>query len=252
MINLVKGEFYKLFRGKAFWGVLGFMIFYAIIEPILSKKYLLQEGVNETYNLLNSLLAILQEEGTFTVIGILVAIFVVGEFTTGCMKQIATRGFSRTQIFLSKYVTLTLTCIVIVSITLLIRFFAGVAVFGEIGQVMEWNFVRVIAIIVSEFIAVAGFVAIYSFIAFGLCNMAGSVTVNSLFVSLGRLLFVIIGLLLGKAEAFQKYWLTGITSLMADYENFAAKNELIYGKIFILIALVFVVSSVSMFKKKDI
>ena len=182
MINLIKGEFYKLFKGKAFWGVLGFMCFYAVLEPILFKKIMLQQGLNEAYNNISSMLAVLQEEGIYTVIGILAAIFVVGEFTSGSMKQIASRGFSRTQLFLSKYITLFLGNILIVVVTLIIRFIIGALIFGVGADVFNYDYLRLFYIFISECVVIAGFTSIYCFIAYGLCSMAGAVTANALFV----------------------------------------------------------------------
>lgn len=111
MINLLKVDFYKIFRAKSFY-VIGFILAaLAAINSCLYAKITLDAIDNSgmfSFTGLNmgffiSFFSNLQ--GVTTYISIFVVLFMCSEFSNGTIKNIATKGYHRESIYLSKFIT---------------------------------------------------------------------------------------------------------------------------------------------------
>lgn len=110
MTKLLKVDFYKMFKAKSFY-VIGFILTaLAAINSYLYAKIAL-DTINERgpflqfYNLnfFNTSFNIIQ--GVITYISIFVVLFMCSEFSNGTIKNIATKGYHRESIYLSKFIT---------------------------------------------------------------------------------------------------------------------------------------------------
>lgn len=127
MINLLKGEFYKLFKSRAFYicavvAVVSVIFVYGmLITADGIEKGKIENGTvgvhvyedsrqDDAVSLLEQMtsLDVLQQlygsfGGFITVV--FVSIFVVGEYTNGAVKNVVGKGYTRGKIFAAKYIS---------------------------------------------------------------------------------------------------------------------------------------------------
>ncbi len=106
MINLLKSDFYKLFRIKSFYicGILASLL--SVLGVILLNTAINSElGINASVLGYDGIFALVTGTGQATLfITIMNSIFIPSEFSHGTIKNIASRGIERYQIYLSKII----------------------------------------------------------------------------------------------------------------------------------------------------
>lgn len=111
MINILKTDFYKASRTTSFWVTLFFSILSILISTIVTfwiytgsifSEYL-AEAESSSVNFFNFFPTILSD-CTF-LIGIFAIMFSIADFNNGTIKNIASKGYHREYIYLSKFVT---------------------------------------------------------------------------------------------------------------------------------------------------
>lgn len=132
MINLLKGEFYKLFKSRAFYvsaaAAAAFVIFiYGMtftVDEIRSGK--IENGstyvVSEEVPILGQMsdLDVLQQlyaNCNIFVIVIFASIFVIGEYANGTVKNVVGKGYARWKIFVSKFISVSVATVLFMLVT---------------------------------------------------------------------------------------------------------------------------------------
>ncbi len=132
MIRLLRADFYKLFRAKSFY-ICGFIAAaLSILGVVLLNSSINSElGIDASllgYDGLYALITGISQATLF--ITIMNSIFVPSEFAHGTMKNIASRGFSRWSIYLSKLVVALFISVVYVLLCSVCSFALGSIMWG--------------------------------------------------------------------------------------------------------------------------
>lgn len=107
-MNLLRGEFYKLFKGKAFYVCCLVAFSFVIFVYYMLFFSGAGQGKEGTFPVLEeiTILEVFQQLfgncGSF-ITAIFAAIFVIGEYANGAVKNIVGKGYKRWQIFTAKY-----------------------------------------------------------------------------------------------------------------------------------------------------
>ncbi len=160
MTNLLKSDFYKLLRSKYLYICIIFSVALTIInlffanheykkmEQILNDESMVQEvqTIQETYNfdnfkvnVINQIPHFFDNIAIFMFIGISVSMFCTADFKSGTIKNIASKGFSRENIYLSKLILSIFICFAIILVNFVV-FLIGASIFWEFGSIPN-NFV---------------------------------------------------------------------------------------------------------------
>lgn len=144
MKNLLKLEFRKLKTRKSFYictaimiGLLLFSIFTtnALVSPEFRDELQLS-GISTLIEALNS--------SSFTLIaGIFVALFVCEDYAGQTVKNIYSRGYSRTSVYLSKLISVLISTTVMLIIVDVAAFAIGTALYG-VGEIGNYKFLAII------------------------------------------------------------------------------------------------------------
>ena len=110
MLSLLKVDFYKMFRTKSFY-IIGLIL--SVLSALNSYFYakMVLDSVNNAGNFVSYLTvdvfsAIFSNlEGVITYISLFAVLFMCVEFSNGTIKNIATKGYYRESIYLSKFIS---------------------------------------------------------------------------------------------------------------------------------------------------
>lgn len=185
MTNLFRFEFRKLFRARVFYvcgAVLVVMLLVLMgtekITVVISSEML---GVSPEELLYDSpedqqmmagmglflgarsglawMLNALTSSFTVMVFGAFVATFFLGDYGNRTVHHILTKGYSRTEIFFAKYLTCLAGSLIYATILMLCAFIFG-SLFFTVGKSFSLRFV---ALILTQFLIVAAFNAMFCF-----------------------------------------------------------------------------------------
>lgn len=154
------------------------------------------------------------------IVGIFIALYVCGDFGQHTIKNIYSRGFSRTSVYFSKLIICVAYTIVMYFIALLFAFILGCAFFGY-GEGSG----RVVALIFGQLIACIA----YSTVAFSISFM---VRKNGVAIALTIVIPLVLTLILSLIDvaissdtfALSDYWLDGI---LTNLSQSSASNKTI-------------------------
>lgn len=234
MINLLKGEFYKLFRSRAFYVSAAVSVFFVIFmygmlvtaDKVQSGQMdngtggvVVENGQENEPPILEQLgnLDVLQQLyancNRFLIV-VFASIFVIGEYTNGAVKNVVGKGYTRWQIFLSKFISVSAATIIFMLITTAASLIAGRMVL--VNQTYDHAF----------FTDLFTYLGIQTLLSVGICGMSmlvaevcrslgAGITINFLIATFSSLVMTGLDLLVrlaapGTDFSFSDYWLFGM------------------------------------------
>jgi ABC-type transport system involved in multi-copper enzyme maturation permease subunit len=249
-MNLIKYELKRLFKSKGFYILLAVCIGLSIIS-ILTQNLIYKASL-ETDNPITiystaSIKSSFSGSMVMMIAAIFTAIFVTDEYQTGTIKTVMSKGFSKNQIYLSKYLSSLLATLLFYISSILVTALLANHFFDTtlVDSTMTSSF------IVSLIIVIA-YHTIYFSISIVTRKLGISIALNIVGPSL-------VGLVLGMGDAlinsesfkFTSYWLDSLLSNVAKIE--ATSNSLTQGAILGVIYLA-IACAIGVFlnKKKEL
>lgn len=209
MKNLLKFEMHKLFRQKSFYICTIVMLTFSFISLLLNKM-ISNQDTTLVGNLsgLGSMLSAFNSSNLTMVGGIFLALFVCGDFDAQTIKNVYSRGFSRNQVFLSKWIVGIIALISMFFMTLLFSFIAGNIMFGNQAEVGNY-----IGLFIGQFILVIAYGSFVFMISILLKRVGVSIALAILGPSLiSTVLSLADAVLKLDSFSFAKYWLDGFAA----------------------------------------
>ena len=224
MAALLRYEFRKLFRNKAFYICLAICVFLLIINTLTNKvmadlnREMMEEAYAEigmTYEYSFSALALLKSvfsNNTAIIEGVVVSIIVCEDFAGDIIKNIYSKGYSRSQVYFAKLISSLSAFLMIMLAGMIISFVLGVALTGELGKTGQ-NFA---GSLVCIFLVAIAYFAIYYAVSIIFKKVAPSIVLNILGPTGVTILLVLAGLLIKNEDiSLSDYWISGVmTNLM--------------------------------------
>lgn len=213
MINLLKSDFYKLFRTKSFYicGLLA-AILSALGVILLNSAFQSELGVNASVLGYDGVYALTTGTGQATLfITIMVSMFIPSEFAFGTMKNIASRGISRVNIYLSKIITGVFISIVYVLLCAAVSFTAGSIMWGT-GELTRAVYLDISRMVVLFLLAEVTLQCIFMMVGFFVRQTGGTVATNlAIIIAVPALIIQFVDFAVSqwlKVENFssEKYW----------------------------------------------
>lgn len=179
MINLLRSDFYKLFRTKAFYicGVIMATISVLIIVS-LNASIKASMGIDASllgYDGLYALTAGLAWSNLF--VTIMVSMFIPNEFSFGTIKNIASRGVSRINIYLSKIIVGIFISIVYTLFCAAVSFAAGSIMWGT-GELTRAVYLDISRMVGLFLVAEVTLQCIFMMVGFFVRQTGGTVATN--------------------------------------------------------------------------
>ena len=252
MLNLIKGEFYKLIKGRAFWLCLISLSVICAFTPLFLKFMIYDQKLDMVYDPIYDSLYVLAEEFIFNVMGVLTAIFIVGEYSTGSISQITGRGIHRVYFFVSKFIVVAVANIILMLSSVISRYIGAALIFQFKIQLSLEDLYKIGIILVGESIATLGLTVIYCLISYVFRNMAIAIPANCAAITVQKLFAIIIVVILNDLENARDWWFIEMTGNMARFNNFSTQIILKSSVIFIVTMVISLTISLIVFLKQDI
>ncbi|MDF2543722.1 MAG: putative rane protein [Herbinix sp.] len=266
MKNLLRSDFYKLFKSKTFY-------ICALVASVLSaasifilkwaNSVMQSQGVVEdpaTGAVINVLpykdglsfgIAVFSDNTIPLFIGIIISILLSAEFTHGTMKNVVSKGFARHKVYLSKFLTMVTAAVIfmiIVSIVATLSASIALGAFGTLSGTLLLQLIRVWGI---EILLVSAFVSVFVMVAMVVRNNGGVIAINICLLLFANLVYSLLELIFRHKIPFSDY---SLLVNMASMANFQPEGEvivraIIVGVCFLAVSLFI---GLSMFRKVDV
>lgn len=216
MRHLIKSDFYKLKKAKSFWicmiiaaalavfSVLAMDFSVKLMEQIpqqaaQDQAMLEESGLNISTNgipmtsedLNASSMLLIQFAGTTTIlIAIFVSLFVGGEFSHGTIKNLASKNYTRAQIYFSKLIVSIIAAIGMTVFYAIVATILGTALWG-FGNVEHSFTVNLCKGIPIELLLVSAFTALFVMFSMLIRQNGGALAANIFFLEFISLIVMI-------------------------------------------------------------
>lgn len=207
MSDLIKFEFHKLFRQKSFYICTAAIVAINLVTILISKiagRYI-EDPVS-----VNSVDVLLASVGTsFTLTGgIFTALFTCSDFGNQTIKNIYSRGFSRTGVYFAKLIACLAAMAIMFAVNLLANYLAALAFYG-VGSTEQAG--KVIALLLGQLLVCTAYVVFFFAVSIALRKTGAAIAfsvIGPLFISV--ILSLIDTLLKTKSFHINSIWLDGL------------------------------------------
>ena len=258
-MNIIKSEFYKLKKSRAFYICLLACVALAVFSVVLAGSIqagILVRGAADAAETAEPLTGVSLLEQTLgldflpTIIAVFVSIFVAGEFANGAMKNYVSKGYSRVKIYLSKF----LVC----GVAVMAMYGVNTALACAIGSAL-WGFDpagfatagSIATMLLSEGLLLMAYTSVFVFLAMWLRSNGASIAVNICVVSLFSTILMLTSFITGDSVTLANYWISGNVSALASIapESGAVLQGVVVGFCYLIGGAVL---GSLLFKKQDI
>lgn len=265
MLNIIKSDFYKLKKSKAFWicaalcvvfGVFAVVAFQANIQRDLSFQnpadhdYIQALELTKNTSAVWGLQQFLPLNFNTLLVGVFLAIFVTAEFFYGTMKNTLSRGAERVKVYFSKIFVCSAAAIVMQLLFIASLLVAGSIVWGfdphnisTIGSLLR--------VILLELLSILSFTAVFTLISTAVRSNGGSIAINIICATMISTFFGALNMLFNYKIVVNDYWIGGAVAKLASFTP--ASGDILQGTLVTLVwGVVTLLVGITLFKKQDV
>ncbi|MFP3155008.1 ABC transporter permease [Lachnospiraceae bacterium ZAX-1] len=267
MRNILKSDFYKLKKSKAFWIcavlslVLGVFLVIAMQAGMnIAQSELERVATDPEYR---SMLAMVPNAGgawmlgnilsmglNTIFVGVFVGIFVSSEFVYGTMKNTISRGAGRIKVFASKFFVCACAALLMLLTFMAAALVTGTAIWGfDPNGIVTVS--GMLGMILPQVLLTLAFTALFTFISTTLRSSGGAMAVNIICVTMASTLLSALNTLFGGRINLNHYWIGGAMNKLATITP--ASDDIVRG---VIIAVCWRVAALLfgtiVFKKRDV
>lgn len=205
MASLLKSNFYRLFKSKAFY--ICTIVYTALTSLSLLILKLADNIVSENITVESNIdgFMIYKDGLSFGVelfsngdgilfLAVFIAIFITSEFTYGTMKNIVSKGFERHKIYISIFLTMVVAALIMVTFNFLFSTFIASILTGSIGSYNGTLLLKTLRLVGIEILLHSAFVSLFVMISIIIRNNGGVIAINVLILMFGGLIYQILEL----------------------------------------------------------
>ena len=183
MQNLLKSDFYKLFRMKSFYVCCIISVAIAAIAMFISSQLnQMMEGISNSVMTIENVLPTMLSPASsdyFILIIIGVCLFITIEYNAGTLKNIAARGFKREYIFLSKLIVCIVEALIITLCFAVSCFIFGLIFLGTpAGGFGDGYFAELFTTYGVDILIIIGYVSLIAMIAYLIRTNGGTIAIT--------------------------------------------------------------------------
>lgn len=232
MNKLIKFEFRKLCKTKSFYNCIIISSVLAVLNALILKS--VSDTTGELYDAASYILKFTNNAMLLLIIGIFTAIFVTEDFSSGTIKNIYAKGYSRNVVYMSKYIASTVSALIIVGTSLLTCIIVSNGLFK--GETVE-NSTFLSSLLLQILLIIA-----YNSLYFVISIIVGKLGSSIAFIIVGPSM---VSLMLTLADSFlniknvklNDYWLE---NCMSSVQVINCSNSIIVSSLVVSMAVIIV------------
>jgi len=248
MEKLMEFEFRKLFKAKSFYICLAVCLGLVLLGGLTTKVILENSEGVATPTGLSMLKGAIGSSSITMIAGIFTALFVCEDETSGTIKNIYAKGYSRKDVYFSKYIVSLISTLIFTLASMIIAYLFGLATWGGEAPI-DSNYILTI---LGQLILIVAYHSAF----FAISSKIGKTGSSIAFNIVGPML---VSMVLTMGDAFLKseefslssYWIDSLLSSLQQTEvvNSAITTSILLG---IIYSVVFVGAGYMLNKKKEI
>jgi|GEM_PF-342475 len=201
MLNCLKSDLYKAFKGKTFLVLSIIIAGYALLTVgmLIGLSVLASEigdGImSRIIDGKSSILIMMANVVPVLLTGVFTAIFICSEYAYGTMRNLVSKSISRTKIFFSKFIV----CCIVGVIFLLIFFISsllGGLIIGYGGPFTGTEFLEILSKFLFALFITVAFISVFSFFSFLIRSTGGAIAVNLIIVYVIPIILTILNVII--------------------------------------------------------
>lgn len=191
MGNLVKFEFYKLFRQKSFYICSAIMVGLILISTFtLNMLVNISQGAMGADGVTVSMMGDMELSGIYMLTGalagndisiilaVLLALFICTDYTNGTLKNVIAKGYNRISVYGAKFVVSLVAATILAVISWLTGFVSGTVCWG-VGNLSDGvNVGRIILILAVQLLGMYAYTSFFFLICVLLKKTGGAIAVG--------------------------------------------------------------------------
>lgn len=273
MLNIIRADLYRIFRGKAFYITFGVLIAFIILQSIagtgnIGMNMNSVSGGTEAEMLssaLEEMSRITKADGItapFVMAGVtanlvyfmipLIICFVGTDFSSSAIKNVLARGVSRNKYYFAKLIPLLVFTVLMQVINLFLPLIVASIRNGFGGSINADWLISVLKVYSIQTLLMLAIACVGVFIVFLTKKTASIVAVFIAYLMVPTLIFYILGMISSKFENLIKYDMVSNINLMANFSDLPSADII---RSFILCAFYIIAGTLAgivIFKKSDI
>jgi ABC-2 type transport system permease protein len=229
MINLLRAEIYKLLKSKAFYiccliciaGTLIVGFTYDFLQKNMTPEMLEQiyDTSNSGFNAsVPSNLFPDTMDGQFMlsqafagntlqlILAVFVSLFVASEFTTGTIKNMVAKGFSRWKIYFAKLLTVWIASLIMMFVAALSAVLIGTILWG-FGDIADGLGKNIFTFFGLQILLCFALTAVFITIAIAVRSNGGSIAINICMIAFAALVTSLLDAMLPDGKTISQYWI---------------------------------------------
>lgn len=229
MKNMLKFEFYKLFRTKAFYICSGIILGLILLFSYIMNEFSLINALDFTEEFIENIPVEL-------IFAVFIGLFICDDNSNGTIKNIYAKGYSREVVYFAKYIVLFITSFVLISFYILFSFAWGNLLWGtENYDITQKD----IYIIISQVIFIMERYTFCFAVSTIISRKGAAIAINIILPQLAEVLSIFIDMLLDFEEPYiYNHILRNLYNNIYNNETFLKFSlfALIYSVVFMLIS----------------
>ncbi len=203
MKNLLRFEFRKITRQKSFYVCFGIVFGLIFLSALLLNT--LQDSATEVvFNAAEFAKSALSSASFVMILGIFTALYVCDDYSNNTLKNIYARGYSRGEVYFSKYIASATVSLIMAIFCMAFSFVLGAVIGGAEIAVDS----HLIGNLLAQLAVILGYHALYFAVAMFFGKVGGSVAFNLVGPSLIlTVLTLVTSLLKIESLSLGNYWL---------------------------------------------
>ncbi len=216
MCNLISSELFKIMKSKVTYVTASIFVGLAIIQMVVYK---MAETMNEAIGAVTGIVGfVLPLEGdiSYVFLGIFITIIMCQDFSTGSIRQIISKGVSRTKYVFAKYVAMVLVIALLMAVYSLICFI-GFSIIGGVGELNQEVIKHLLLYVLGALCMILSYTAITEFVCILFKKNTITIPINLLFILAGGMISQL-AFYLTQNEALYKFWLANMSASFTSFE----------------------------------
>ena len=217
MFKLLNFEFRKLIRQKSFYICIAAMLALLVGSAYTTELMTAKSGVEDpSLSGISYLMEAISGSALSAVLAVFIPLFICEDYTSGTIRNIITRGFSRLEIFIAKLIAVLAATVLMTAVCLAAAYLVGTAFWGA-GEPSLGS--EQIKILLCQLAVIAAYATLFFAVSSMLQKVGGSIAICLILPMAAVILLSLADAALAEREIeLSGYWIENLGRSLASVE----------------------------------